>query len=325
MSSIYLYHWSELDNLRHKKINSLIKKEIVTSDFIGFISLYVTGKCHLKCSHCHAEEDFGLEEDVPLEDLITILTKLRGLTNRIQLTGGEIMMRRDSISKKNDILLLVDVANQLNFDIILSTTGMQIKNSMLPILKERNVSWFSLSLDGHDPKTNSLIRNNDLSWEKTIELIPKLKKEGFNVKVGTVITQINSNLINLRKIGNILHSLNVDVWKLTQFFPREVGRASSKNENKLKISNETFNSISEKIHDEFYDKFKTLTFQPISDFSSAPAFLVSPLGNISVTINTSDKYLGNILIDKIDKIKNNIININAQKTMKKNELGTYTI
>ena len=323
--SKYLYHWSELSEIRKNKINSLMNKEILKDDFIGFISLYITSTCHLKCSHCHAEEDFGLERDVPIESLIKILIKLRSLTNRIQFTGGEIMMRKDPFSQKNDFLLLVDIANQLGFDIILSTTGVQLTADMLSILKKRNVSWFSLSLDGFNPKTNSLIRNNDMSWKITIDLIPQLKKEGFNVKIGTVVTKVNSDLSNLIKIGNILHSLNVDVWKLTQFFPREKGRASFKNENKLKISNDLFDSISKEIYKKFNNKFKKITFQPVSDFSAAPAFLVSPLGNITVTIDTSDKLLGNILIDDIDKIKKNTLDINAQNTMKKNELGTYVI
>jgi len=70
-------------------------------DLIGFVSLYITARCHLKCIHCHAREQFdGTSQDIPTETIVKIINKVSLITDRIQLTGGEILLRVDHKSCK---------------------------------------------------------------------------------------------------------------------------------------------------------------------------------------------------------------------------------
>ena len=197
---------------------------------VEFASLYVTGRCHLACPHCYAEEEFvNVDGDVSTETLLQVINGLCAITNRIQLTGGEVFVRRDPTSKRNDTLLLVDEINRRGRETILQTTGMHLTSAMMDFLVGRGVNWISLSLDGPDSEWNGRLRGTSAAFSKVVAVIPELKRRGFKVKVGTTITALNADTEKMRGLGGLLAGLGVDTWKLTQFFPRDVGRVSGIN------------------------------------------------------------------------------------------------
>ena len=324
--SVYLSEWSELSKKRQQDINCLINSVTASKkSLIAFSSLYVTGKCHLSCPHCYAQEEFGMPDDGSLEHMVQIMVKLRPFSDRIQFTGGEPMVRRDSISKKNDVLLLCDVAKQLGYDIILQTTGMQLKPWMLSILKKRNVTWISLSLDGPTAEDNSVIRGTDTAFAKVIDLIPLLKEHGFKIKVGSSITSVTKSIEKVRKTGELLQALGVDVWKLTQFFGRDMGRASSKSKGILDVSNEDFELVIDVVKNEFLGKFSKLAFQRVVDFENSPAFLIAPTGDITVTIGQKDVLIGNLLKDSEKFIVDNVEKYCISNYILSNEDRSYKV
>jgi len=293
-------------------------------DQISFVSLYVTGRCHLKCPHCYAEEDFvGLSKDASTEQMIGIINFLCRLTGRVQLTGGEIFVRVDPESRRNDTLLLVDEISRRNREVIMQTTGMHITLPMLEFCAVRNVKWFSLSLDGPDSKSNSLIRGKDAAFTRTIKLISQLKQFGFRIKVGTTITTLTANRGKLIRIGEMMVRLGVDNWKITQFFGREAGRASGKNASWLSVSNEIFNSLTEELKNMFHGQEMRVTTHSVNDFSSSPALLVQPTGNITVTQGTSDIYVGNAIADTPAKVIARLKAIEGIDTIRTNAEKTY--
>src|SRR5258708_22342308 len=115
-SSHYLWTSNDLPSERRRRVETLYgeflisrRQRIDPQRRIAFASLYVTGRCHLRCPHCHAEENFtglGLDKDVPTETLVAIINVLTQSSDRIQLTGGEILQRREPGSGRNDIPLL---------------------------------------------------------------------------------------------------------------------------------------------------------------------------------------------------------------------------
>lgn len=322
----YITSRQELGMTRAETLQFLFEeypKSSIENEQVGFASLYVTGRCHLSCPHCYAEEKFaGLSKDAPTEQMVKIINFLCQLTGRIQLTGGEIFVRVDPESRRNDTLLLVDEISQRNREVIMQTTGMHITVPMLEFCATRNVKWFSLSLDGPDAESNSLIRGNDSAFTKTIELIPQLKSSGFKVKVGTTITALTSKRENMIKVGELMAKLGVDNWKITQFFGREKGRASGENANWLSVPDELFNSLTAELQNMFQGQEMRVTTHSVNDFSSSPALLVQPTGIITVTHGADDVYVGNALTDKptdtIAQLESMSgiasIRVNAQKT-----------
>lgn len=322
----YITKPEELGNERAYALKELFEQYQnmnILGNQIGFTSLYVTGRCHLKCPHCHAEEEFeGLTNDASTEQIIAIINFLCTLTERIQLTGGEIFTRIDPKSRRNDVLLLVDEISRRKREIIIQTTGMHLTDSMLDFCSARNVQWFSLSLDGPDIESNNRIRGRDTAFTKVIELIPKLKSRGFNIKVGTAITAITADPEELSRLGTLMVELGVDNWKLTQFFGREAGRASGKNADWLSIPDEEYTKLSEMMVRKFEKKMR-VTIHSLSDFSSSPCLLVQPTGIVTITIGTKDVCVGNILHDTQEHLLKNLRSLNGLSTIDINSKKTY--
>lgn len=296
--------------------------ELSENDKIGFASLYVTSVCHLKCIHCHAEESFtGLTtNDASTEQIIQIINKLSLITNRIQLTGGEIMMRRDPLSMANDIPFLVSEIDKRNKETIFQTTGMHFTPHLIKWIVSKGVKWVSLSLDGPDIETNNVIRKVDKSFSKVVEVIPLLKEAGLFVKVGTVVTELNSDLNKIVQLGELLNKLRVDNWKLIQFFPRTVGRASNENKDSLAIEDEKFDDIVLRIKKRFSENMR-ISFHTLNDFQNTPALLVQPNGLVTVTVGNNDSLIGNLLTNNFNDFLSQLRVVKNE--ISKNEVKTY--
>lgn len=295
----------------------------VFNNRVGFASLYVTGRCHLECPHCYAEEEFvGMTNDAPIEQIMAIINVLCVMTERVQLTGGEIFVRADPRARRNDTLLIVDEISRRNREVIMQTTGMHITNAMLDFCVERNVKWFSLSIDGPDIESNNRIRGKDAAFTKTVALIPELKKRHFKVKVGTTVTSVTADLEKLTQLGHMLVELGVDNWKLTQFFGREAGRASGQNADWLSVPDETFTTIAEEMRQRFSRSMRVTTHS-LADFSASPALLVQPTGIITVTQGTKDVFVGDALKDQPLQILNCLESMGGLLTILTNEKKTY--
>ncbi|WP_276978730.1 radical SAM protein [Flavobacterium filum] len=296
--------------------------ELNENDKIGFASLYVTSVCHLKCIHCHAEESFTglISKDARTEQLIQIINKLSLITNRIQLTGGEIMMRRDPFSMANDVPFLVAEIDRRDKETIFQTTGMHFTPQLIDWIVSKGVKWVSLSLDGPDIYTNNIIRKVDKSFSKVVDVIPFLKEAGLLVKVGTVVTELNSDLNKIIQLGELLKNLNVDNWKLIQFFPRTAGRASNENKDSLAIENEKFDDIVLTIKKMFSEDIR-ISYHTLNDFQNTPALLVQPNGLVTVTVGNNDSLIGNLLTNNFNDFLNQLRIVKNE--ISKNELKTY--
>lgn len=291
---------------------------------VDFASLYVTGRCHLSCPHCYAEEDFAnVDGDVSTETLIRVVNGLCALTNRIQLTGGEVFARRDPRSGRNDTLLIVDEISRRDRTTILQTTGMHLTPAMLDFLVGRGVEWLSMSLDGPDADWNSRLRGTDAAFTKVVTIIPEIKKRGFKIKVGTTVTALNADLEKMRALGRLLASLEVDNWKLYQFFPRQVGRTSATNSEMLSVSDEEYAALFDALVAEFGDAFGRLTRHGTSIFANAPALLVQPSGVATVLQGTTDVVVGDVLRDDPQSIIRNIAGLGGLKFIAVNGSRTY--
>lgn len=245
------------------------------------------------------------------------------MTDRIQLTGGEVMTRRDPETKKNDVLLLVEEINRRGLETIFQTTGMQLNEEIIASLASQGVKWVSLSLDGPDEATNNVIRLNPNAYYRVIEVIPLLKKYGINVKMGTVVTQLTKDPKKLYELGELLEKLDVDNWKLMQFFPREAGRSSGKNEDILGIEQDEFLQVVSPVVEEFRTRIKRVTVHTLENFSKSPALLVQPTGITTVTIGMEDHVIGNILTDDTEDFIKKCQSTGVIDKIHENELKTY--
>lgn len=331
LAADYLLNRSPLDKERTSQMEALFDEYCVMRDSLddgipklAFVSLYITARCHLSCIHCHAEDMFGnTPTDVPTEQLVSIINRLGIISDRIQLTGGEIMIRRDPALKKNDVDLLISEIHRRQLETIVQTTGMQVNETFVRFMVTHGVKWVSLSLDGPDISTNNLIRKNPQAFMKVISLIPILKKHDVKVKVGTVITRLNKDIGKLRELGEVLANLRVDTWKLMQFFPRESGRESFNNRDLLSIPQGEFEVIVASLLDEFEGRIARISSHSLEDFHNSPALLVQPTGLTTITQGNQDVLIGNILEFSPQTFINRCVEWGVLHNINKNAIKTY--
>lgn len=297
----------------------------VLDNQVGFTSLYVTGKCHLKCPHCHAEEFFeGISSDAPTEQVVKIINGLSHMSGRVQLTGGEIFVRTDPATRKNDVPLLVDEIHRRGRETIMQTTGMHLTPELMDFFAERGVTWMALSLDGPDEEYNGRIRGTPVAFTKVLEIIPQLKQRGFKIKVGTAITSLNQDIEKILELGRLVVSLNVDHWKLYQFYGREIGRTSGINADTLAVSDSDYNAIMDAILAEFGQETHTSVIRhDLSSFYNAPCLLVQPNGMTTIMEGTKDVYMGNVIKDDAQDILTRLSLRGSTTTITANSVKTY--
>ena len=265
---------------------------------LEFASLYLTAKCHLQCVHCHAEGSFqgvGPAGDVTTSTLLDVIYQLGQVARRIQLTGGEIFVRRDPGTGKNDVPLLVRAISALHREPILQTTGIGLTPESTAFYARHGVKWTALSLDGPTPALNAVIRGREAAFTSTLTAIDLCKQAGISVKVGTVVTRLTLDRVAFFELGDLLEKRGVDVWKLMHFYPREAGRASAANADALAIEPGQFRSLLGTLRERYADSEMAIADHDLDTFRDSPALLVQPTGDVTITKGNSDIPLGNLL------------------------------
>ena len=251
-----------------------------------------------RCVHCHAEGSFqgaGPTGDVTTSTLLDVIYQLGQVARRIQLTGGEIFVRRDPGTGKNDVPLLVRAISALHREPILQTTGIGLTPESTAFYARHGVKWTALSLDGPSPALNAVIRGREAAFVSTLKAIDLCKRAGISVKVGTVVTRLTLDRVAFFALGDLLEKRGVDVWKLMHFYPREAGRASAANADTLAIEPGQFRSLLGTLRERFAGSEMAIADHDLDTFRDSPALLVQPTGDVTITNGNSDIPLGNLL------------------------------
>ena len=136
------------------------------------IYIEITNICNLNCSFC--KEDRRKKQSLSLEQFNHILSKIKGYTNHIYLhIKGEPLIHKD-IDK------FIDLANNLNFNINITTNGRLIKDNIDTLNKVRQVN---ISLHSYD------------NLEDIKELFKTI--ESITTKISLRVWNNNKNIINL--------------------------------------------------------------------------------------------------------------------------------
>ena len=125
------------------------------------LQFHITGKCNLQCKHCYREE--GNVEPLTLRDVQTVIdqflvllqkyNQLHGIKKRghINITGGEPFFREDI---KEILRYLGKHNSQITYAVL--TNGSFLDHETILLLKETNVSFVQLSIDGNEEMHNKL-------------------------------------------------------------------------------------------------------------------------------------------------------------------------
>ncbi len=175
-----------------------------------------TKACDLQCRHCRAS---SISEPLPDElntneslDFIRSIKYFGKPYPVLILTGGDVM-------KRKDIRMLIDEANYYNIPVSISPAATDLLNDDFLNYAKNRVASISLSLDGLKDN-HDWLRNKPGIFDKTIELIKKIKEMNIKLQVNTLVYK--RNLMDLPYILKILIENKIDVWEL--FFLIRTGR-----------------------------------------------------------------------------------------------------
>ncbi|MFG1172207.1 radical SAM protein [Erwiniaceae bacterium CAU 1747] len=257
----------------------------------------ITSHCDLGCDLCFRNPGI---QDSSLPSALNVIERMHRMGfRRIGFTGGEPTSRADYIN-------LIEYAKQMGFMTYLSTVGHRFimdHERLNPVL-----DWVGMPIDGIDKRVNSDIRSDKMSNQHRVikNILTWLPNNNnlINIKLTTVVSQSNVNL--LADIVSWVDALpcKIQAWRFYQFCPLGVGKEKR---DKLEINTGVFTNKMEVLKKQYPNiPISWATF----DERDKANVVMEP--NFDIIIPDGENYtlLGNMLTDSPDKIINAIFGNN---------------
>lgn len=148
----------------------------------NYLRISLTDNCNLRCFYCMPEEDYVFTPASKLMQLneIETLAKIfvaQGV-NKIRLTGGEPLVRKDAAS-------IILALSKLPVNLTLTTNGTRL-HEFADVLQQANVRSLNISLDTLQADKFQLITRRD-QFKAVFDNIQLLINKDFHVKVNVVV------------------------------------------------------------------------------------------------------------------------------------------
>ena len=158
------------------------------------LQFHITGKCNLRCKHCYRTE--GDVEPLSTEDVKAVITQflqLRNTYNRlhnirkkghINLTGGEPFIRQDI---QGILRFLGQHKQEVSYGIL--SNGSFLTDELIATLKETDVSFVQLSLDGDRQTHDDLRAPGD--YDRVLATAQRLEENGIRTYISFTANREN--------------------------------------------------------------------------------------------------------------------------------------
>lgn len=186
----------------------------------NYLRISLTDNCNLRCFYCMPEEDYEFTPHSRLmqPSEIELLAKIfvENGVNKIRLTGGEPLVRKDAA----DIILRL---SKLPVSLTMTTNATRL-HDFADVLEEAKIKSLNISLDTLDADKFQIITRRD-SFQKVIENIHLMISKNIHVKVNVVIMKG----LNDHEITNFIEwTKNLEVHvRFIEFMPFEGNRWTS--------------------------------------------------------------------------------------------------
>lgn len=215
------------------------------------VIIEITSNCNFNCQHCG--NDSGKKRSNELEEnefyeIVDELHKLHVL--RLGITGGEPLVHPKLFD-------YINYAKNKIPTISIATNGYFVDEAMIKKFKECNVNKFVVSLDGTS-EFHNMFRGNNYAYQNAIKAIKLLVENGMEVKVRSVLTKDNQEIIiNLIKITNELNIYRHEIIPMCPIGRADINKCLSAMEyyNFLKKSLELIRNMNCKIIYQFKPVF----------------------------------------------------------------------
>lgn len=187
--------------------------------FPSLVFIEATSACDYACRHCRADSQTEPDEnDLKMYEIQDLLNDLGNLSQRpeIVITGGNPLLR-------NDIRSIISAVHDSGFDFSLSPAASGLlTDDFLSFVSDLGIRSISLSLDGQKGKSHDWLRNSAWSYDKTMELIKRIKDFDIASQINTTVFE--KNVMELPYVAKIVRDMDLSAWEV--FFLIKTGRAS---------------------------------------------------------------------------------------------------
>jgi GTP 3',8-cyclase len=158
----------------------------------NYLRISLTDNCNLRCFYCMPEEDYSftpVSRLIQADEMEAMAKIFIGLgVNKIRLTGGEPLVRKDA----PDIIRRLSA---LPVSLTMTTNGVRV-DEMMDVLRDSSIRSLNVSLDTLQKDRFQLMTRRD-QFDRVYRNIHLLLEQGFHVKVNVVVTRgLNDEEIN---------------------------------------------------------------------------------------------------------------------------------
>ncbi|MFT3911771.1 MAG: GTP 3',8-cyclase MoaA [Ferruginibacter sp.] len=158
----------------------------------NYLRISLTDNCNMRCFYCMPDEEYEFTPASKLmqaDEIIAIAKTFVSLgINKIRLTGGEPLIRKDAAK-------IIQALAALPVKLTLTTNGSRL-HEFIDILEQSGVNSLNISLDTLQRDKFFMITKRD-QFELVKNNIELLLQRGFHVKVNMVVMKgMNENEIN---------------------------------------------------------------------------------------------------------------------------------
>ncbi|EHJ01789.1 Radical SAM domain protein [Clostridium sp. DL-VIII] len=158
----------------------------------------ITYKCNFRCKHCFnssGEHNNGLIEMTEDQIIKNVNEFLELGVDSLCCCGGEALLRKDIVYKVGKTVK--NYNDQIN--VALVSNGYLIDEEVAYNLAENGIKSVQISIDGANSEEHDWMRNMPGSYERAIQAVDNLVKNGINVETAFVPTEKN-----IKDLGNAI-------------------------------------------------------------------------------------------------------------------------
>ncbi|MBR5041354.1 MAG: radical SAM protein [Clostridiales bacterium] len=202
-----------------KYINDWYVQYHTTTEGQLYFQFHITNTCEGRCQHCYFNElpadqqvfvDFELIKRTI--DQIVQYSRELGLKPTIDFTGGDPLLH----PKIDEVLLY---AHDKGASIGLKCCSNKINDKTVHLFKLANIERVCLSLEGM--KTfNDMMRGKG-DFDRTVNALSLLKKEGFYVRIKMTISKLNKHQVAPLMLFLINNDFQIDSFMWARYWTKE--------------------------------------------------------------------------------------------------------
>lgn len=184
-------------------------------EFPTRVSINITRRCNLNCTHCLSSSGHADPDELSREELFELVDQLKEAGKPTLAIGGvEPLMRKD-------LFAVMARARKNGVPVSIVTNGIFVNERIAKRLNDLELASITVSVDGLK-KNHELIRGAG-SFEKTIRGIETLRKWLATAKLGIRVTVNTQNVGECPELIRLAEQLGIHSIRLTPALP--LGRA----------------------------------------------------------------------------------------------------